>query len=125
MSFLSAAIAAIPDSLLADIGGAPGGTLPGIITDSLKPACDFQTGVLKASCIPLFIAHVIKFVFSLVSAIFLINVMLGGYQLAIGAIRGTGKDEGQARILYSIIGLILCVSVVLIIDLVLTLFLGS
>lgn len=85
-----------------------------VITDI--PGCDFKTGVLTASCIPNFIAHLIQLLFSLVSIFFLINVMYAGYQIALGYIRGE-KAEGIDRLRWSIIGLVISVCSFLILDL--------
>lgn len=92
---------------------------PGIIMEGLS-GCDFQTGKLMAECIPVFIGHLVQIIISLVGSIFVINVMIGGYQYAIGAIEGD-EGKGKERIYWSIIGLIVTTCAYLIIDLVLTL----
>lgn len=91
---------------------------PAIITNTL-PGCDFTTGKLTAACIPLFIGHLIQVVFSLVSILFILNIIFAGYQFAIGAWSGE-KSKGKDRLLWSIIGLIVCASAFLILDVVLT-----
>lgn len=80
--------------------------------------CDFQTGKLEASCVPSFIGHLVQLVVGLVGTIFVINVMIGGYQYAIGALGGD-DGKGKERIYWSIIGLIVTSCAYLIIDLVL------
>lgn len=92
--------------------------LPAIITD-LGPDCNFTTGKLIAACIPLFIGHLIEVIFSLVSIFFILNIIFAGYQFAIGAWSGE-KSKGKDRLLWSIIGLIVCASAFLILDVVLT-----
>lgn len=91
---------------------------PGIIMEGLT-GCDFQTGQLDAACIPVFIGHIVQIVIALVGSIFVINVMIGGYQYAIGTINGDTGD-GKNRIYWSIIGLIVTTCAYLILDLVLT-----
>lgn len=91
---------------------------PAIITGGL-PGCDFATGWLTASCIPIFIAHLIQVLFSVISAFFLINVIYAGYQLAIGYLSGE-KSAGIDRLKWSIIGLVVCVCAFLILDLAVT-----
>lgn len=81
--------------------------------------CDFQTGKLEAACVPVFIGHLVQLVVGLVGTIFVINVMIGGYQYAIGALEGD-DGKGKERIYWSIIGLIVTSCAYLIIDLVLT-----
>ncbi len=65
----------------------------------------FQTGNVTADCVPLYIAYVIKQVFSFTGAVCLIVIMLGGFQYALGTVAG-GKDKARATIQYGIIGMI-------------------
>ena len=90
----------------------------GVIIEGLT-GCDFETGKLDASCIPVFIGHLVETIMMLVGAIFVINVMIGGYQYAIGVLQGD-EGKGKDRIFWSIIGFITTVCAYLIIDLVLT-----
>lgn len=91
---------------------------PGIIMEGLT-GCDFQTGKLLAACIPVFIGHLVQIIMALVGTIFVINVMIGGYQYAIGALEGD-EGKGKERVYWSIIGLVVTTCAYLIIDLVLT-----
>lgn len=101
---------------LVDIASAQ--TAPGIIMEGLT-GCDFTTGRIEAACIPVFIGHIIKIVVGLIGSAFVINVMIGGYQYAIGALQGD-KDKGKNRITWSIIGIVAVSCSYLILDLVLT-----
>lgn len=92
--------------------------VPGVIMTGLT-GCDFETGKLKAACIPVFIGHLVQIIMYLVGAIFVINVMIGGYQYAIGVVQGD-EGKGKERIYWSIIGLVVTTCAYLIIDLVLT-----
>lgn len=85
-----------------------------IITSGI-PGCNFQTGKLEAQCIPQFIGHVIVVVFQVISVLFLINVMFGGYQIAMGAWQGE-KTAGKDRLTWSVAGLIVSVSIFTILD---------
>lgn len=105
------------NAFLVAVGTASAQT-PGVIQEGLT-GCDFQTGRLKASCIPVFIGHLVQIIMFLVGAIFVINVMIGGYQYAMGTIQGD-EGKGKERIYWSIIGLIVTTCAYLIIDLVLT-----
>jgi hypothetical protein len=77
-------------------------------TPSLIPAsltgCDFATGKLDASCIGLYIAYLIKIIFELTGAIFLLMIIIGGYQYVISKASGGGGDEGKARVRFAIVG---------------------
>lgn len=97
-------------SLLPETAGAQ------IITNDV-PGCDFVTGYLSAACIPIFIGHVIQVIMGLVGGLFIINVMIGGWQYAIGAVQGD-EGKGKERIQWSIIGLIVTTCAFLIFDLV-------
>lgn len=105
------------NAFLVTVGTASAQT-PGVIQEGLT-GCDFATGRLKASCIPVFIGHLVQIIMYLVGAIFVINVMIGGYQYAIGVVQGD-EGKGKERIYWSIIGLIVTTCAYLIIDLVLT-----
>jgi hypothetical protein len=114
--------AAFP-AVLSSVLFAPSAFAQGIITGGI-PGCDFGTGELSAKCIPNFIGHLIVFVFQFISVLFLINVMIAGYQLAMGSISGD-KGRGKDRLVWSIIGLIVATCSYLILDLVLNVLLGS
>lgn len=90
----------------------------GVIMSDLT-GCDFVTGKLDAACIPVFIGHLVQLIMALVGTIFVINVMIGGYQYAIGTLGGD-QGKGKDRIYWSIIGLIVTSCAYLILDLVLT-----
>jgi hypothetical protein len=93
--------------------------VPGIITNI--PGCDFVTGKFTSMCIPMFIAHLIRFVFSLAGVFFVLNIMFAGYQIAIGSVPGIGdKEKGKTRLLWSIIGFLVTVFSFVILDLVLS-----
>jgi hypothetical protein len=92
---------------------------PGIITNI--PGCDFVTGKMTSACVPMFIAHLIQFVFSLAGVFFILNVMFAGYQIAIGSVPGVGdKEKGKARLTWSIIGFVVTAFSFLIMDLILS-----
>jgi hypothetical protein len=89
-----------------------------IIPDSwTAPPCNIVDGRMKAECIPKLIGHLVGVVFSVISAFFLINVMVAGYQIAMGSWTGD-KANGKDRLTWSIIGLVISVCSFLILDLV-------
>ncbi len=85
----------------------------------------FVTGRMTAACIPIFIGHLITFVFGFVGTFFVINVMYAGYQLAIANIGEGDKGGGKERLKWSIIGLVITTCVYLILDLFLFVVLGT
>lgn len=97
---------------------------PGVITDGIG-GCNFRTGWLSSACIPLFIGHLITFVYSFVGTFFVINVMYAGYELALGYIGEGDKGKGKERLKWSIAGLVVATCVFLILDLILYVVLGS
>lgn len=66
--------------------------------------CNFTTGLIGAHCIPIFISHLIRWVLGFVGAFCLINIMIGGYQIALGSAIGD-KEAGKGRVLWALIGL--------------------
>lgn len=85
-----------------------------ILSDGIA-GCDFQTGNLDASCIPNTIGYIVKTIFGVTGIIFMINIMIGGYQLAVSGIT-EDKSAGKNRIMYSIVGFIACACAFLIVD---------
>ena len=67
--------------------------------------CDFATGNIHADCAPRFIGHLIQFVLGFVGAFCLINIMIGGYQIALGSAIGD-KEVGKNRVLWALVGLL-------------------
>jgi hypothetical protein len=93
----------------------------GIITGNLD-GCDFKTGRLSASCIPIFIGHVIEYIFGLIGFFFIINVMYAGYQIAFGGAGIVEDGAGKQRLKWSIIGFVVTACSFLILDAILTVF---
>lgn len=89
---------------------------PGIVVEGLF-GCNFRTGKLLPQCIPIFIGHIIQTVVSVLSVLFLLNVLYAGYQIAMGSWTGE-KAAGKDRLTWSIIGLVVSTCAFLIIDLV-------
>lgn len=69
------------------------------------PGCPITTGWFGAGCVPVFIGHLIQFVLAFVGGICLINIMIGGYQIALGSAIGD-KEAGKNRILWALVGLL-------------------
>jgi len=104
----------IPSLLLGGAANAQGTPIT-LIPKGGVAGCNFRTGELSAECIPNYIGFVIQQVFAFTGAIFLIVLMIGGYQYAFGNIAG-GKEKGMERIRYGIIGMIVCALSFFIID---------
>lgn len=85
------------------------------------PGCDFVTGRFGAACIPFFIGYLIQLVFGLVGIFFAINIMYAGYEIAMSGIPGIGdKEKGKSRIIWSVVGFIVCACSFLILDLIIS-----
>lgn len=81
--------------------------------------CVIQSGQFKAKCIPELVGHIIVTIAQLLGAFFLINVMIAGYQIALGS--WTGENAaGKDRLQWSVIGLIVCICAYLILNLFIT-----
>lgn len=85
-----------------------------IIRDGIE-GCDFVTGNLEVECIPNFIGALVKGIFGLIGIIFMINIMLGGYQIAFSGLT-EDKGAGKNRIYYSIFGCFVSVAAFLLVD---------
>ncbi len=82
--------------------------------------CDFTNGQLAAQCVPAYLAYLIKVIFALTGAIFLLMIILGGYQYVIGKAGGGGGEEGKARVRFAIIGFLVTALSFYIVDFVLS-----
>jgi hypothetical protein len=87
---------------------------PSLLSGDIQ-GCDFTTGQLDATCIPNFIGYLVKTIFGVTGMIFMVNVMIGGYQLAISGVT-EDKTAGKNRIIYSVIGFFACACAFLIVD---------
>lgn len=87
---------------------------------TVAPGCDFETGEMSAECIPSYIAYLIGVIFKLTGAIFLLMIILGGYQYAISKMGGGGGEEGKARVRFAIIGFLVTALSFYIVDFVLS-----
>ncbi len=90
-----------------------------LLPDGAWAGCDIATGQFQAKCIPELVGYLIQLIVGMISAFFLINVMIAGYQIAMGSYTGE-KAQGKDRLQWSIIGFIVCVCSFLILDFVLT-----
>ncbi|OGJ57855.1 hypothetical protein A3H22_02060 [Candidatus Peribacteria bacterium RIFCSPLOWO2_12_FULL_55_15] len=75
----------------------------GLIPD--LPGCAFTTGIFGANCVPIFIGQLIKWILGFTGGICLINIMIGGYQIALGSAIGD-KEAGKSRVLWALVGLL-------------------
>jgi hypothetical protein len=109
----------LPSPVLAQVNAGQAG----IITDTV-PGCSFQTGAISAACIPMFLAHIVQFIFMLIGIFFLMNIMFGGYQIALSSIQGSDRSKGTNRLIWSIIGFLVAACSFIIMDVVLNVVLG-
>ena len=73
---------------------------------SIHADCNFKSGEVKPDCVPAYVAYLIKTVFSFTGAVSMIVIMIGGFQYALGNIVG-GKEKGEQRIRWGILGLLI------------------
>jgi hypothetical protein len=79
--------------------------------------CTFRTGELSAGCIPAYIGYFISILFLFVSSIFLISIMIAGYQIAFSGLTDD-KQRGKNRLIGSMIGFFVAMGCYLIVDLI-------
>jgi len=108
-ALISVPILATAQSIITNVGG-----------------CDFETGWFQYTCILSFIQHLVRFVFGLTGGFFLIMLLLGGYQYAIGAaLPGKDTSAGKQRIQFAIAGFLVSLLSFFIIEFIVALFTGA
>ncbi len=88
------------------------------ITDGIT-GCNFRSGVIRASCIPNFLAHVIQVIFGFSGAICILMIILAGYEYMLGSLpggSGGSKEAGIERLRWAIIGFVISSLAFFIID---------
>lgn len=78
--------------------------------------CDFTTGALHFDCIPIYVGYLINLLFIFASGAFLIGIILGGYQYAIGSVTTQGKEAGKKQLTGATIGFCVVVLSYLLVD---------
>ena len=95
-----------------------------LIPDGGVPGCDFASGDLVASCVYLFIAHVIRIVFGFVGGVCLILILISGYRILLAVITGGDKSTGFEMLRWAIIGFITSALTFFIIDFIISTIAG-
>lgn len=97
---------------------------PSFIPEGGIPGCDFATGNVHASCVPIFIAHVIRTIFGFIGGVCLILIMYAGYQYILGAATGN-SSAGKDMLKWAILGFVLSALSFFIIDFVIATIAGT
>lgn len=74
------------------------------IIDNSSGRCDFSAGRIDATCLNLVIANAVEVVFAFAGVICLLNIIIAGYQIAIGNVTGEGDTGGKTRLKNALIG---------------------
>lgn len=72
-------------------------------------SCNFKTGDLHFECVPLLIANIVGFLFAGVGTFCLIQIIIAGYEFALGSALGGSTDKGKQRMRNALIGLVVSV----------------
>ena len=110
---LSFSAYALTPSLIPAPGSSP-------LSSILYATCNFHTGNFNAECVPTYLAYLISMIFQLTGAIFLLMIILGGYQYVIGKAGGGGGEDSKARVRFAIIGFLVTALSFYIVDFVLS-----
>lgn len=97
---------------------------PSLFPEGGIEGCDFAGGEISADCVPIFLAHLIKFIFGFAGAVCLFMIIFAGYQIAISSLSGQDTSPGKQRIVWAIIGFIVCALAFFIIDFVISTIAG-
>lgn len=95
-----------------------------LIDASLEGTCKWSTGRMTAACLPMFIGHVITVLVGMLGAFFVINVMIAGFQITVGAAIGD-KEKGKERLRWSIIGFVVSVLCYVILNVIFSVLTGT
>lgn len=76
----------------------------GIVDAAGGADCDFGSGKIGPECLNVIIANAIEVVFAFAGAICLLNIIVAGYQIAIGNVSGEGDTGGKTRLRNALIG---------------------
>lgn len=93
----AAALALLPAAAAAEDQG-------GVVSNAGGSDCDFGSGQIGPECLNVVIANAIDVVFMFAGAICLLNIIVAGYQIAIGGITGEGDTGGKTRLKNALVG---------------------
>jgi hypothetical protein len=82
----------------------------------LSASCNFVTGNLNFSCIPLYIAYLVQMLLAIAGGFFIFGMMMAGYKYMIGSVTQAGTEAGKKEIIGRIIGFAVIVFSYLIVD---------
>ena len=82
---------------------------------TLGDKCNFITGEFDFDCVPLYVGYLVQIVFAMTGGFALIEILKGGYQIAMGGITGD-KEGGKKRVAGALAGLALCILSFVIVD---------
>ena len=101
---------------------APSASAQALITQI--EGCDFASGEIHAACIPIFLAHIIEFIFGFAGAVCLIMIIYSGYEIAISSLGGGDRSAGLNRLKFAIIGFVVSALAIFIIDFIISTIAG-
>jgi len=90
---------------------------PHLIPVAQPSGCNITTGEFGYNCIPLYVAYLIKTVFSFIGTLCLLQIIYGGYQIALGSLL-IDKEKGWNRIKAAVGGLLVSVFCFAIVDMI-------
>lgn len=91
---------------------------PSLIDNSLAAGgCNLLNGTINAGrCIPFFIAHTIRFLFTFAGGICILMIVFAGYEIVIGSLPGGSSESGKNRLTWALIGFIMAAASFFIMD---------
>lgn len=108
MSPMKRLLHALPASLIVPAIAFAAGNDPAVgVIDNTSGDCNFGTGKIGPECLNVIIANAIEVVFAFAGIICLLNIILAGYQIAIGNVTGEGDTGGKTRLRNALIGFFL------------------
>lgn len=92
------------------------------------PGCNNFSGPMEAVCVPNFLAHAIKFFFSITGTFCILMIIISGYEYILGTIPGGNlgsKESAVQRLTWAIVGFIISALSFFIIDFVIAAIAGT
>ena len=88
---------------------------------NLGANCNFATGVMDFTCVPLYIGYLIQILLGFAGGFFLFGIMIAGYKYMFGSLTGQGTEKGKQEIIARVVGLVVILFAYLLVDTLITL----
>lgn len=99
--------------------------LPLIPASGTIANCDFRTGDFHFNCFPVYLAYLIKVVFSVLGTLALLMLILAGYEWGTSSLEGGDTSKAKNRIKFAIGGFVFSILSYLIVNTIISAAFGT